>query len=79
MNRRSFVTKLAGIGLFSILPGAGRLWKAERRLPPFIPTPFHQTLQDFLKTAFDIALGRNGWKSQKEMLEHYKQINTPTI
>jgi len=31
MNRRSFVRKLAGIGLFTILPGAGRIWKAERK------------------------------------------------
>jgi len=33
MNRRSFVRKLAGIGLFTILPGAGRIWKAERQSP----------------------------------------------
>jgi hypothetical protein len=32
MNRRNFLSKLAGIGLFSILPGAGRVWKAERKV-----------------------------------------------
>ncbi len=30
MNRRSFIRNLAGIGVFSILPGAGRIWKAQR-------------------------------------------------
>lgn len=33
MNRRGFLTKLGGIGLFSILPGAGRIWKARRWSP----------------------------------------------
>lgn len=28
-NRRHFFKQLAGIGLFAILPGAGRVWKAE--------------------------------------------------
>lgn len=30
MNRRNFITKLGGIGLFSVLPGAGRVWRVER-------------------------------------------------
>lgn len=30
MNRRQFIRNLAGIGVFSILPGAGRVWKATR-------------------------------------------------
>ena len=55
MNRRNFLRNLAGIGLFSILPGAGRVWKAQRpdfrmvparewvlNLPPGTPT-----VQDF--------------------------------
>ncbi len=32
MNRRNFLSNLAGIGLFSILPGAGRIWVARRDL-----------------------------------------------
>lgn len=41
MNRRNFITDLGKIGLFSILPGAGRIWKAEvpvpRRVLPILP------------------------------------------
>ena len=29
MNRRNFLRNIAGLGIFSILPGAGRVWKAE--------------------------------------------------
>ena len=32
MNRRKF-TKLIGIGVFTILPGAGRIWKVQKQLP----------------------------------------------
>lgn len=47
MNRRHSL-KLIGLGLFSILPGAGRVWRVERqyRSPQF---HFDPTLQDFLK------------------------------
>ena len=31
-TRRNFIRNLAGIGLFAILPGAGRLWRAERQV-----------------------------------------------
>jgi hypothetical protein len=31
-TRRAFLAQLAGIGLFSILPGVGRIWRAERRV-----------------------------------------------
>lgn len=36
MNRRSFLSTLlkAAVG-FNILPGAGRIWKAESRIVPF--------------------------------------------
>ena len=30
MNRRSFITNLSSIGLFTILPGAGRVWCARK-------------------------------------------------
>lgn len=33
-NRRAFFKQLAGIGLFSILPGAGRIWKAQLAVRP---------------------------------------------
>jgi hypothetical protein len=29
-TRRKFLTSLGTIGVFSILPGAGRIWRAER-------------------------------------------------
>jgi len=32
MNRRSFIRNLAGIGLCTILPGAGRIWVARQDL-----------------------------------------------
>ncbi len=31
-TRRDFLQQLAGIGLFGILPGAGRVWRAERTM-----------------------------------------------
>lgn len=34
MTRRSFLTNLGALGLFTILPGAGRVWRAER--PPVL-------------------------------------------
>lgn len=34
MNRRSF---LGALGVFSILPGAGRVWRAMRPAPKLIP------------------------------------------
>jgi hypothetical protein len=37
-NRRSFLGQLAGLGLFAILPGAGRVWKAERSVVFVAPT-----------------------------------------
>jgi len=39
-TRREFLTQLAGIGLFSILPGAGRIWRAERK--PLYPGIYEQ-------------------------------------
>lgn len=43
MNRKQF---LKSLGLFMILPGAGRVWKVKRQLvlPKFVPYPFCQTL-----------------------------------
>lgn len=36
MTRRSFITNLGAIGLFTILPGAGRVWRVERSvISPF--------------------------------------------
>ena len=37
MNRRNFLTGF-GLGLFTILPGGGRVWRAERtvELPDFV-------------------------------------------
>lgn len=32
MNRRKFLTGLGTLGLFTILPGAGRVWKAEKKI-----------------------------------------------
>ena len=32
MNRRKFLTNLGKLGVFTILPGAGRVWKAQRDL-----------------------------------------------
>lgn len=32
MNRRAFLTSLGKLGVFTILPGAGRVWRAERRI-----------------------------------------------
>ena len=32
VTKRGFMKQMAGIGLFSILPGAGRVWKAERKV-----------------------------------------------
>lgn len=42
MNRRSF---LGALGVFSILPGAGRVWKAVRVPPqrPQLVAYWHQT------------------------------------
>lgn len=38
MNRRSFLSAmLKGAAAFTILPGAGRLWKAERPLYRWLP------------------------------------------
>ena len=36
MNRRNFLRNLAGIGLFTILPGAGRIWKVQRVVPEYV-------------------------------------------
>ena len=46
MNRRYF-TKLLGLGVFSILPGAGRVWRIQRKLAPEFH--FYPTMQDFLR------------------------------
>ena len=61
-SRRSFIAQLAGVGLFSILPGAGRIWKAERVSAigtyTFRSPSFELTIQDLLKytqTSFEIA------------------------
>ena len=52
MNRRSFVRKLAGIGLFTILPGAGRIWKAERQSPyRWLPND----VDGYLRTTFQVV------------------------
>lgn len=32
MNRRHFLANFGKLGLFTILPGAGRVWKAQRDL-----------------------------------------------
>ena len=40
MNRRNFLRNIAGIGIFSILPGAGRVWKAEK-IPVIPMTSWH--------------------------------------
>ena len=32
MNRRDFISKLAGTAVFNILPGAGRIWKPTKRI-----------------------------------------------
>lgn len=45
MNRRHFA-KLLGLGVFSILPGAGRVWKAQRQTPDFYFLP---QFQDFYR------------------------------
>lgn len=38
MNRRSFLdTMLKGAAAFTILPGAGRIWKAEKSLYRWLP------------------------------------------
>lgn len=31
MNRRHFLASFGKLGLFTILPGAGRIWRAERK------------------------------------------------
>jgi hypothetical protein len=60
-SRRDFICQLAGVGLFTILPGAGRLWRVERPLvkptPPFVfcdldgrPLPF--PLQEIMQRIF---------------------------
>lgn len=37
MNRRGFLRDLLlGGAAFSILPGAGRIWKAQRKVPPWV-------------------------------------------
>jgi hypothetical protein len=36
MNRRSFITTLGAAGLFTILPGAGRLWTPMRKFSPWV-------------------------------------------
>lgn len=41
MNRRSFIERLSlGLAGFTILPGAGRIWKAERE--PVIPWTYYE-------------------------------------
>ena len=54
MNRRKFLTNIGKLGVFTILPGAGRVWKAERKPFPiqlFRSPQFHYipTFADFLK------------------------------
>jgi hypothetical protein len=58
-TRRKFLTSLGTIGVFSILPGAGRIWRAERPIvtPEFwefaycdvnsnpLPVPFQEIMQ----------------------------------
>lgn len=55
MNRRDFFTTLAkGVGLFTILPGAGRIWKALT--PPLVS---HLTNVNF---PFDPKLYTGVWR-----------------
>lgn len=35
ISRRNFMTQLAGLGAFMILPGAGRIWKATKQVESF--------------------------------------------
>lgn len=60
MNRRHFA-KLLGLGVFSILPGAGRVWKAQRIYCKFqadlVILPFEQDPNKLIP----IFYRRGGW------------------
>ena len=61
MNRRNFLG-LAGLGLFSILPGAGRVWKAEKQVLHWIPAremgPLPPDIQEMFKVLYQIQRQR---------------------
>jgi len=52
MNRRNFLQSLGALGIFNILPSAGRVWRAQKpELYKYLPN-FHNsfvpTIQDYL-------------------------------
>ena len=52
MNRRNFLQSIGALGIFNILPGAGRVWRVQKpelyqHFPNFHNT-FVPTLQDYL-------------------------------
>lgn len=53
-SRRSFLRSILVAGAsFSILPGAGRVWKAIRTGPPFIVSEWIHPVDAFLKQSED--------------------------
>lgn len=53
-TRRNFIGQLAGLGLFTILPGAGRVWKAERKI---VTPAYFARMQD----PWFVLVGDSAW------------------
>jgi hypothetical protein len=74
MNRRGFIRNLAGIGVFSILPGAGRIWKARRPhsmyrlmfLPQFPPPPLPLDLKKIFEEIYALQQCRRREQERTE-------------
>jgi len=75
MNRRGFIRNLAGIGVFSILPGAGRIWKARRPhslyelmfLPQFPPSPLPLDLKKIFEELYALKRRRELERTEDEI------------
>lgn len=84
MNRRNFIGSLLALGAgFTILPGTGRVWRAEKKLvlpdfdPKYLITP--PTLYDFLMTHTEIGV-RNGSLEIIQSSEHtFHVMDVPAI
>ncbi len=77
MNRRNFMTKLAGIGAFMILPGARRIWKAtvDTRLLTFQEV-YHalDVVQVDLYDTLPFYLAQEVVKEERELIKRNWQL-----
>lgn len=55
MNRRAFLTSLGKLGVFTILPGAGRVWRAERKVVAPTDLWSYDELMQFVHTTYRIV------------------------